>query len=196
MLNHGLTTGALFACVGIIYERYHTREMSELGGLWKRLPLFAFFFIFTGLASAAVPGLNGFTGEFPILLGMFARSRLFGVLGATGMILGAYYIFWMLQKFVFGPLREPHVHGDVAEGHGSEPHHIRPVGWHEIAGLTPIMVLIVVIGVYPKPFFDRLRPTVATIAANYPQPEFERPRPAVVSTDGTTRVSLAQDRAR
>jgi NADH-quinone oxidoreductase subunit M len=112
------------------------------------------------------------------------------------MILGAYYIFWMLQKFVFGPLREPHGHGDVAEGHGSEPHPIRPVGWHEIAGLTPLMVLIVVIGVYPKPFFDRLRPTVATIAANYPQPEFERPRPAVVSTDGTTRVSLAQDRAR
>ncbi|MEO6811824.1 MAG: NADH-quinone oxidoreductase subunit M [Isosphaeraceae bacterium] len=196
MLNHGLNTGALFACVGIIYERYHTREMAELSGLWKRLPIFAFFFILTGLASAGVPGLNGFTGEFPILLGMFARSRLFGVLGATGMIFGAYYIFWMLQKFAFGPLHEPWGHSEHADGHGNEHPQIRPVGWHEIAGLSPIMVLIVVIGVYPKPFFDRLRPTVATIAANYPQPEFERPRPAVVSTDGTTRVSLAQDRAR
>ena len=69
MVNHGLTTGALFACVGVIYERYHTREMAELGGLWNRLPLLAFFLILASLGSAAVPGLNGFVGEFPILVG-------------------------------------------------------------------------------------------------------------------------------
>src|SRR4029079_16957093 len=79
MINHGITTGALFACVGVFYERYHTREMAELSGLWKRLPLLAFFLIFSSLGSAAVPGLNGFVGEFPILTGMFDRSPIVGV---------------------------------------------------------------------------------------------------------------------
>jgi NADH-quinone oxidoreductase subunit M len=166
MVNHGLTTGALFACVGVLYERYHTREMAELSGIWKRLPLLAFFLMLSSLGSAAVPGLNGFVGEFPILTGMFARSPRAAVLGATGMILGAYYLLWMLQCVIFGPLREPHAHGHGhASNHGSES--IRPVSWHEIAGLTPVMVLIVVIGVYPRPFFDRLRPSVAVIAARF-----------------------------
>ena len=75
MVNHGLTTGALFACVGMIYERYHTRDMTQLGGLWNRLPILAFFLILAALGSAAVPGLNGFVGEFPILAGMFQTSR-------------------------------------------------------------------------------------------------------------------------
>jgi len=174
MINHGLTTGALFACVGIFYERYHTREMGEVGGLWERLPLLAFFFILAALGSAAVPGLNGFTGEFPILAGMFARSRTAGILAAIGMILGAYYLMLMLQRVVFGPLHEPRgvAHGPAHDlGHGSEaevshaPPVIRPIGWHEIAGLTPLMVLIVAIGVYPKPIFDRIRPAVAPIVA-------------------------------
>ena len=174
MVNHGLTTGALFACVGVFYERYHTREMAELGGLWERLPLLAFFFILSSLGSAAVPGLNGFVGEFPILLGMFGRDPRYAVLGATGMILGAYYLLWMLQRVIFGPLREPHAHG---KGHEAEHGHagIRPLGWHEIAGLSPLMVLIVVIGVYPRPFFDRIRPAVAPIAARFPSPNGTEP---------------------
>ncbi len=90
MLNHGLTTGALFACVGVIYERYHTRSMDEMGGLWNRLPLLAFFFILAALGSAALPGLNGFVGEFPILVGAFGASPYAAVLAATGMILGAF----------------------------------------------------------------------------------------------------------
>ena len=122
MVNHGVTTGALFACVGVFYERYHTREMSEVGGLWNRLPLLAFFFILGSLGSAAVPGLNGFVGEFPILLGTFARSPGFAIAAAIGMVLGAYYLLLMLQRVIFGPLREP---GDHDHGHG-EP--IRPVG--------------------------------------------------------------------
>src|SRR5439155_21649602 len=87
MINHGLTTGALFACVGVLYERYHTREMSELGGLWVRLPLLAFFFILASLGSAALPGLNGFGGEFPTLLGMFARDPSYPVDAANAMLL-------------------------------------------------------------------------------------------------------------
>jgi len=93
------------------------------------------------------------------------------VIASIGMILGAYYLLWMLQRVVFGPLREPHSHD---EGHGANTHAaashelpVRPIGWHEIAGLTPLMVFIVLIGVYPAPLFDRLRPTVAAIASRF-----------------------------
>ena len=105
MLNHGLTTGALFACVGMIYERYHTRDINAIGGLWNRLPILAFFLILAALGSAAVPGLNGFVGEFPILVGAFETSRRAGVLAATGMVLGACYLLWMVRKVLFGPLQ-------------------------------------------------------------------------------------------
>jgi NADH-quinone oxidoreductase subunit M len=185
MINHGLTTGALFACVGVFYERYHTREMSELGGLWKRLPLLAFFLILASLGSAAVPGLNGFVGEFPILVGTFRRSPAATVLAATGMILGAYYLLQMLQRVLFGPLREPGGHGEDAipgHGHGHEPaaarhepsplnpSSVRPVGWHEIAGLAPLMVLIVAIGVYPGPIFERINLPLRTIVERLETP--------------------------
>jgi NADH-quinone oxidoreductase subunit M len=178
MVNHGLTTGALFACVGVIYERYHTREMSDFGGLWNRMPLLAFFLMLSALGSAAVPGLNGFVGEFPILAGAFARDRPAAVLAATGMVLGAYYLLWMLQRVLFGPLREPHGHGD---GHAAA---VRPVGWHEVAGLAPLMVLIVLIGVYPRPFLDRISPAVAPIAARFsPPPAGDTPAPQLTQPD-------------
>ena len=172
MVNHGLTTGALFACVGVLYERYHTRQMNDVGGLWNRLPVLAFFFILAALGSAALPGLNGFVGEFPILMGMFAESRQAAVLGATGMILGACYLLWMLRKVVFGPLREPHAQGhEAGSSHAAEPDHpaIRPVGWYEMAGLVPLMVLIVLIGTVPGPFLARIRPAVAVIDDNLQQ---------------------------
>jgi NADH-quinone oxidoreductase subunit M len=174
MVNHGLTTGALFACVGVIYERYHTRDMAELGGLWNRLPLWAFFLILAAMGSAALPGLNGFVGEFPILLGMFRTDRTLAVLATLGMILGAYYLLLMIQKVVFGPLKEPADHGhqashDAGQGHGG----IRPVGWHEIAGLAPLMALIVLIGVYPKPFLDRIQPPLVPIVAEFHKAKVE-----------------------
>ena len=204
MLNHGLTTGALFACVGVIYERYHTREMAELGGLWDRLPLWAFFFILAALGSAALPGLNGFVGEFPILLGMFARAPAAAVLAAIGVILGAYYLLWMLQRVVFGPLKEPIGHDETSSGHesGHGPAPVRPLGWHEIAGLTPIMVLIVVIGVYPRPFFDRIRPSVEPIAVHLENSSRSATRGVAQGIlpgpipGPTTTANLAQDRAR
>ena len=209
MLNHGLTTGALFACVGVLYERYHTREMADLGGLWARLPLLAFFFILASLGSMAVPGLNGFVGEFPILVGMFGRSPRAAVFAALGMVLGAYYLLLMLQRVLFGPLREPIPHADHglvetrAHDHAEPAHHaIRPVGWHEIAGLTPLMVLIVVIGVYPKPFFDRIRPSVAVVteglaeARTHLPAQVDESEMAAPSTPDRSPVALAQDRAR
>ena len=172
MINHGITTGALFACVGIVYERYHTREMSELSGLWDRLPILAFFLILASLGSAAVPGLNGFIGEFPILAGMFARNPTAAILASFGMVLGAYYLLWMLQRVVFGPLKEPggdgHGHGQDHAAHDGGSHGaVRPVGWHEIAGLAPLMVLIVVMGVFPRPFLSRMKPSLEVITAPF-----------------------------
>jgi NADH-quinone oxidoreductase subunit M len=179
MLNHGITTGALFACVGVIYERYHTREMSELSGLWNWSPLWAFFLILACLGSAAVPFLNGFVGEFPILVGMYKRSPLAGSLAAIGMILGAYYLLWMVQRIVFGPLREPGGHGvehsattafaspPPLAGGGHDAHgavsFARPIAWYEISGLTPLMVLIVLIGILPSLFLDRLEPSTKPV---------------------------------
>ncbi len=189
MINHGLTTGALFACVGIIYERYHTREMAEMSGLWDRLPLFAFFFILSSLGSAALPGLNGFVGEFPILAGAFRRSPWAAVLASSGMILGAYYLLWMLQRVVFGPLREPHGHGSDGHDHGHAS--VRPVGWHEIAGLTPLMVLIVLIGVFPRPIFDRIRPSVATIAEGFRKLDAAETQMARLSTRPSPVVAVS-----
>ncbi len=169
MLNHGLTTGALFACVGMIYERYHTRDMNAIGGLWIRLPILAFFLILATLGSAAVPGLNGFVGEFPILLGAFANSPRSGVLAATGMVLGACYLFWMMRKVLFGPLLEPVPHAAAGEAiavHALSHTAIPPIGRHEIAGLAPLMFLIVAIGLYPKPVLEQMRPTLAKIDQN------------------------------
>jgi NADH-quinone oxidoreductase subunit M len=169
MINHGLTTGALFACVGMIYDRYHTRDITRIGGLWNRLPILAGFLILAALGSAALPGLNGFVGEFPILAGMFATSARAAVLGATGMILGACYLMWLLQKVVFGPLHEPAVEAaqGAAPAHGASAHGaVAPIGWHEIAGMAPILTLVVAIGVYPRPFMEQIRPAVARLDAN------------------------------
>ncbi len=119
MVNHGLSTGGLFAVVGMIYDRYHTRQIADLGGLARRLPVLAFFTLVLTLSSIATPGLNGFVGEFLVLLGTFQRGwaeapaahwlqfRVIGVLGVSGVILGAWYMLWMYQRVFFGPLREP-----------------------------------------------------------------------------------------
>ncbi len=168
-INHGLTTGALFACVGMVYERYHTRELAQMGGLWNRFPLLAFFFMMAAMGSAAVPGLCGFTGEFPILVGTFGVAPRTAVLAATGMILGAAYLLWMLCKLLFGPLKEPGGHdahpGET--GHGGHTS-IPGIAWYEIAGLSPLLVLIVLIGVYPPPFLDQSKQGVAKLVTELP----------------------------
>lgn len=194
MVNHGLTTGALFACVGVFYERYHTREMSELGGIWRRLPLLAFFLIVASLGSAAVPGLNGFVGEFPILVGAFYREPLYAILATIGMVLGAYYLLVMLRRVVFGPLLEPVPdcdHGTAPEAHGPT---VRPIGWHEIAGLAPLMVLIVAIGVYPGPIFERISPAVEPYVARFHvEPVFAQSPVGMIRTPRPSNGDQAND---
>ncbi len=175
MLNHGLSTGALFFCIGMIYERYHTRSMQELGGLAARMPVWAFFMVFFTLSSVGLPGLNGFVGEILCLMGAFQSGATWGVGGttgplgpwfggiaATGMIVSAIYLLYMVGKVVFGPLREPHGHG---HGHDEGHHGALPVdlSMREIAVLTPLAALCLVLGLYPK---LALQPLEGPVAAN------------------------------
>lgn len=159
MINHGLSTGALFLLVGMVYERYHTRRLDDLGGLAARLPILACCMVFISMASIGLPGLNGFVGEVLALAGMFKRHPLYGALGATGVILGAWYLLTMVQQAFFGPLREPHSAAD------HEP--VRDITPRELAALGPLAVLCLWIGVHPEPVLDLIRPDVAAVAALY-----------------------------
>lgn len=141
MVNHGLITGALFLLVGMVYERTHQRSIARLGGLAHRLPVYATLLVFFSLASLGLPGLAGFVGEFLILLGVFHYMPLFAVLGSVGIVLGAAYLLWMVQRVIFGTL--PEEYSGLTD--------LTPV---EIACLLPLVVLVVWIGVYPLPFLE------------------------------------------
>jgi NADH-quinone oxidoreductase subunit M len=141
MINHGLSTGALFLIVGMLYDRYHTRQMDEYGGMAARLRLLSLFMVFVCMSSAGLPGLNGFVGELLVFLGAFAYRPLLAVLASSGVVLGAWYLLRLLYKVFFGPLKEP-----AHEGH--EP--IGDLNFREIVALAPILLLCVVLGVYPQ----------------------------------------------
>ena len=127
MVNHGLSTGALFALVGLLYERYHTRDIEAYGGMTRKFPVMAFFFVTVIFSSIGLPGLNGFTGEITALMGMFARDRLYAMFGLTGIILGAWYSLWLVQRTLFGKFRDPILehayHGGGTAGGHAEPGH-------------------------------------------------------------------------
>jgi NADH-quinone oxidoreductase subunit M len=152
MINHGLSTGALFLLVGMIYERRHTREMDAFGGLWKVMPVYAVFMLIVSLSSMGLPGLNGFVGEFTILLGAFGSKAIgspwFAGLAALGIILAAIYILYMFQKMFLGPLDK------------DENKQLKDLDWREIATIVPLLVFIFWIGLYPKPFFALIAPAV------------------------------------
>jgi len=146
MINHGLSTGALFLLIGMIYERRHTREISEFGGLWKVIPVFTTFLLISTLSSVGLPGLNGFVGEFLILLGTWgppgspATNQWAAVLGATGVILGAVYLLWMFQRMMQGPLDNP------------ENKKLLDLSPREITTLVPLVVMMFWIGIQPSTF--------------------------------------------
>ena len=153
MINHGISTGALFLVVGMLYERYHTRDMNALGGLARKMPIAAFFLILFTLSSIGLPGLNGFVSEFTTLLAAYASPVLgpaFGALGATGILLGAIYMLYMVGKVLFGPLKEP--------PHDAHDEAALPadLNTREIATLAPLAVLAVVLGVAPRLVTDTL----------------------------------------
>ena len=148
MLSHGLSTGALFLLVGMIYDRRHTRLIRDFGGLWQQVPIFSALLLVVTFSSIGLPGLNGFVGEFLILLGAFNVVPGWTVLAATGVVLGAIYMLWMFRRVIFGPLTNP------------ENEKLRDLDTREIIILAPIVLLIVVMGVYPQPFLDRMKPAV------------------------------------
>jgi NADH-quinone oxidoreductase subunit M len=151
MVNHGLSTGALFLLVGMIYERRHSRLIADFGGLWAVMPVFSVLFLVVTLSSIGLPGLNGFVGEILILVGAFQWSRPAAVLGTLGIIFAAVYMLWMYQRVAFGEVRHP------------ENRRLPDLNGRELWTLVPLLILIVWIGVYPKPFTAITEPAVAKL---------------------------------
>jgi len=147
MINHGVVTGALFLCVGVIYERTHSRQIADYGGLATPMPVYATFFMVFTLAAVGFPGTNGFIGEFLIILGGFTANKWAGVLAATGVIIGAAYMLWLYQKVFFMKVNPKVIN-------------IPDMDAREIITLTPLVILVLWIGIYPVPFLDFMHPTV------------------------------------
>jgi NADH-quinone oxidoreductase subunit M len=155
MINHGLSTGALFLLVGMIYDRRHTREISEFGGLTRVMPVFSIFFMITTLSSIGLPGLNGFVGEFLVILGAFQTARPFAIVGAIGVILAAVYMLWMFQRVMFG---------EVTKEENRKLIDLSPREW---AVMVPVLILIIWIGIHPRPFLKTSEVAVGEILKKY-----------------------------
>jgi NADH-quinone oxidoreductase subunit M len=192
MINHGLSTGALFCIVGMFYERYHTRQLDELGGLATKLPLLAVAMVFTSFASIGLPGLNGFVGEFLCLAGMFRAGDglgvVFAALGAMGVVLGAWYLLGVLQFAFFGPFKAPAE--DHGHGHSHEP--ITDLNTREVVALAPLLGLCLFIGLFPQPLIDLIRPDVERVATIYGDLRSTRDEPKFAASE-MTRPSEALD---
>ena len=178
-LNHGISTGALFLIVGIVYERRHTREIAEYGGLSKIMPAFAAVFLIMTMSSIGLPTLNGFIGEVLILQGIFVVNMWWAAAAATGIVLGAAYMLWLYQRTMFGNVDNP------------KNENLPDLNLREWATFVPLIILAVWIGLYPKPFIDRLDTSVdhvmSRVDAEYEPVNVEGPEagaPAALARDG------------
>jgi NADH-quinone oxidoreductase subunit M len=149
MINHGIVTGALFLMIGIIYERTHSRLIADYGGLASRVPVYAGFFMVLTLASIGLPGMNGFIGEFLILLAAFKAQAVFGVLGAVGIVIGAAYMLWLYQQVFLEQINPKYVKAQLKD-----------LNFREVMLLTPLIVLIFWIGVYPETLLSYMHTSV------------------------------------
>jgi len=152
-LNHGISTGALFLLVGVVYERRHTREISEYGGLSKVMPVYAAIFLLMTMSSIGLPALNGFIGEILILQGIFVVDKIWAAFAATGIVLGAVYMLSLYQRTMFGTIENP------------KNEKLLDLSGREFATFAPLIVLAIWIGLYPKPFLDRLDTSVQRVVA-------------------------------
>ncbi len=164
MVNHGLSTGALFLIVGVVYERRHTRLIADFGGLSSRMPVYAAVFLIMTMSSIGLPGLNGFIGEFMILMGTFPVSWLWTAIAATGIVLGAAYMLWLYQRVMFGKIVHP----------ANES--IKDLTLRELATFLPLLVLVFWIGLFPKPFLDLIDKPVEKIVRIVNPGHFETAR--------------------
>ena len=164
-LNHGISTGALFLIVGIVYERRHTRMISEYGGLSKIMPVYAAIFLFMTLSSIGLPALNGFIGELLILQGVFVANKIWAAFAASGIVLGAAYMLWLYQRTMFGKIENP------------KNENLPDLNLREFATFVPLMILAVWIGLYPAPFLRRLETSVNRVVARV-NPEYQAGRTA------------------
>jgi NADH-quinone oxidoreductase subunit M len=155
MVNHGISTGALFLIVGIIYERRHTRLISEFGGLAKVVPVFCLCFMVVTLSSIGVPGTNGFVGEFLILLGAFKVQKWYAVVAATGVIFAAVYMLWMFQRVMYGKITN------------EENLRLADMNGREVAYMLPLLLFILWIGIYPQPFLRRMDASVNAFVTRF-----------------------------
>jgi NADH-quinone oxidoreductase subunit M len=155
MLSHGIVSAALFLCVGVVYDRMHTREIDAYGGLVHRMPRYAFVFMFFTLASIGLPGLSGFVGEFLVLLGAFKANTWVAFLAATSLILGAAYALWLYRKIVFGELSKASLRA------------ILDMNRREIAVFLPLVLLTLWMGIYPNSFLDPMAPAVDKLIGDY-----------------------------
>jgi len=151
MINHGLSTGGLFLLVGLVYERRHTRMIADYGGLAKVMPIYAMMFMVITMASIGLPTLNGFIGEFTILIGAFNRSAVWAVLAATGIVLSAAYMLWLYQQVFFGEVTHEENKG------------LKDLNLREQWTLIPLIVMCFWIGLYPKPFFRIMEPSIQRV---------------------------------
>jgi NADH-quinone oxidoreductase subunit M len=150
-LNHGLTTGALFLLVGMLYERRHTKKIADFGGIQKVMPIYAGLFLFMTFASIGLPGLNGFVGEFMILMGSYTTLPVLAIVAASGVILAAVYMLWAYERVFTGLLDK------------KENSVLKDLSVREISLLAPLVVLVVVIGLYPNILLDKIAPSTELV---------------------------------
>jgi NADH-quinone oxidoreductase subunit M len=155
MVSHGIVSAALFLCVGIVYDRMHTREIAAYGGLVNRMPLYAFVFMVFTLANVGLPGTSGFVGEFLSLIGTFRVNNWVATLATLGTILSAAYALWLYRKIIFGKLEKATLFT------------IRDIGWREITVMAPLVVLTIVFGIYPKLVLDISSASVMQLIDHY-----------------------------
>ncbi len=157
MLSHGFVSAALFLCVGVVYDRMHSREIDHYGGLVERMPKYAFVFMVFMLASVGLPGTSGFVGEFLVLIGAFRDNTWVALFATTGVVLGAAYMLYLYRRVIYGRLEKEHLKA------------ITDLSAREVAVFAPLVILVLWLGIYPAPFLDVMDASVSNLIANYQQ---------------------------
>jgi len=179
MLSHGIVSAALFLCVGVVYDRMHTREIAAYGGLVNRMPLYAFVFMVFTLANAGLPGTSGFIGEFLALIGTFKNNVAVASIATFGVILSAAYALWLYRKMMFGDLK-PSLEG------------IKDIGWREAVIFAPLVALTILFGVAPQPVLDMSAASVAQLLDNYNH-AISAPKTAALTAHDPEKLALGLD---